>query len=183
MKIGLIGKMCSGKTYVGNILSRRCALKKFAFADKLKEITRDLFLMNTKDRKLLQDVGQAMRVIDPYVWINYLLYKIKDEDRVIVDDIRYPNELEALRDRGFTIIKLVVDKDTQKDRLMITYPDTYHLHLDRLNHESETYIDTMEADYIINSDKNVIENILQAIDSYYGKSVDSSSTLSVSSFS
>ena len=33
MKIGLVGKMGSGKTYVGNILSRRCALKKFAFAD------------------------------------------------------------------------------------------------------------------------------------------------------
>lgn len=182
MKIGLIGKMCSGKTHVAKNLARRCALKKFAFADKLKEITNDLFLINTKDRKLLQEVGHAMRVIDPYVWINYLLYKIKDENRIIIDDIRYPNELEALRDNGFTIIKLNVSKTTQKERLMHTYPNTYQLHLDRLNHESEMHIDTMEADYIINSDKNVIENILKAVDPYYGKTVDSSSTITSSMF-
>ena len=72
MKIGLIGKMCSGKTYVGNILSRRCALKKFAFADKVKDIAKDLFGMKNKDRALLQQIGQSMRNIDPNVWINYL---------------------------------------------------------------------------------------------------------------
>lgn len=94
--------MC--KTHISNILSRICALKKFAFADKVKEIAKDLFNMKHKNRELLQKIGQSMRVIDKYVWINYLLYKINNEDRVIIDDIRYPNEL-ILRDRGFIIIK------------------------------------------------------------------------------
>ena len=71
MKIGLIGKMCSGKTHVSNILSRHCALKKFAFADKVKDIAKDLFNMKQKNRKLLQEIGQSMRDIDPNVWINY----------------------------------------------------------------------------------------------------------------
>ena len=35
MKIGLVGKICSGKTYTSRILSRRCALKKF---DSLKKL-------------------------------------------------------------------------------------------------------------------------------------------------
>ena len=183
MKIGLVGKMCAGKTHVSNILSRRCALKKFAFADKVKDIARDLFNMKQKNRELLQKIGQSMRVIDQYVWINYLLYKINDEERIIVDDIRYPNELKALQDRGFIIIKLIVDKNTQKKRLIETYPNNYSEHLDRLNHESETHIDKLECDFEINSDENVIENILKFIDPYYGKSLPSSSTLSASMFS
>ena len=183
MKIGLIGKMCSGKSYVSKILARRCALKQFAFADKVKEIAKDLFNMNHKDRKLLQQIGAGMRVIDEYVWINYLLFLMDGEDRVIIDDIRYPNELEALREREFTIIKLTVDKETQINRLMDTYPKTYVQHIDRLNHESESYVDKMNADYEIKSDEHVIENILKAIDPYYGKSLPSSATLSVSSFS
>ena len=183
MKIGLIGKMCSGKTHVSNILSRRCALKKFAFADKVKDIANDLFNMKRKNRKLLQEIGQSMRVIDPNVWINYLLYLIQEEDRVIIDDIRYPNELQALHERDFIIIKLIVDKETQRKRLMETYPETYVQHLDRLNHESETYVDILNADFEIKSDEHVIENILKAIDPYYGKSLPSSSTISSSSFS
>ena len=152
MKIALIGKMCSGKTYVSSILMRRCALKKFAFADKVKEVAKDLFNMNRKDRKLLQHIGQSMRNIDQHVWINYLLYKIEDEDRVIIDDVRYPNELQALRERDFIIIKLIVDKETQQKRLMETYPNNYTEHIDNMNHISEMHIDKMEADYEIKSD-------------------------------
>jgi adenylate kinase family enzyme len=182
MKIALIGKMCSGKTYVSKCLMRRCALKKFAFADKVKEIAKDLFNMNRKDRKLLQQIGQSMRNIDQNVWINYLLYKIEDEDRVIIDDVRYPNELQALKERGFTIIKLIVDKKTQQKRLINTYRDNYKEHIDNMNHISEMHIEKMEADYEIKSDDHVIENILKAIDPYYGKSLPSSTLLSESSF-
>ena len=185
MKIGLIGKMCSGKTHVGNILSRKCALKKLAFADKVKEIAKDLFNMKHKDRALLQKIGKSMRNIDPNVWINYLLYNLNNDsfDRFIIDDIRYPNELLALQERGFIIIKLIVDKDTQRERLIKTYPNTFQEHLDRLNHESEINIDNMEGDFTIKSDENIIENILECIDPYYGKSLDSSSTFSASMFS
>ena len=185
MKIALIGKICSGKTYVSNILSRRCALKKYSFSDKLKSVAKDLFDMQHKDRVLLQKLGQSMRDIDPYVWINYLLFTINKDTfgRIIVDDVRFPNELMALRERGFIIIKLVVDKDLQKRRIMETYPLDYDKHFESLSDESEIHVDNMEGDFTIKSDENVIENILECIDPYYGKGLDSSSTISSSSFS
>jgi dephospho-CoA kinase len=183
MKVGLIGKMCSGKTYVSCVLSRRCALKKFAFADKVKEIAVDLFGMEKKDRKLLQQIGQSMRDIDENVWINYLIKSTKNKDRIIIDDIRYPNELETLKKNGFTIIKLVIDDKTQEERIMSTYPEMYEQHLNNRNHKSEIYIDSMKADYEIVSDENVIENILKSIDPYYGKSIPSSAIISSSWFS
>jgi hypothetical protein len=184
MKIALLGKICSGKTYVSNALSRRCALKQYSFADKLKSVAKDLFNMHYKDRVLLQKLGKSMRDIDPYVWINYLLFTI-DKDtfgRFIVDDVRFPNELMALKERGFIIIKLVVDKDVQKRRIMETYPLDYDKHLESLSDESEIHIDNMEGDFTVKSDENVIENIMKCIDPYYGQGVDSNVTISASLF-
>lgn len=183
MKIGIIGKMCSGKTHVSKILSRRCALKKFAFADKVKEIAVELFDMKQKNRHLLQSIGHSMRNIDNNVWVNYLIKNMQNEDRVIIDDVRYPNELNALLKEDFIIIKLIVDEQTQKERLMETYPETYENHLNNRNHISEKYVDMMKCHYAIKSDENVIENIMKAIDPYYGKSLPSTATISSSSFS
>ena len=89
----------------------------------------------------------------------------------------------ALQERDFIIIKLVVDEKTQRKRLIETYPNNYQEHLDKLNHESESYIDQLECDYEINSDENVIENIMKCIDPYYGKTLPSSSTICASMFS
>ena len=47
------------------------------------------------------------RTIDPESWVNILLKEIKREEagtNIIVDDVRYENELIALRELGFKII-------------------------------------------------------------------------------
>ena len=43
----------------------------------------------------------------------------------------------ALKKRGFTIIYLDIDKETQLKRLQITYPDNWQQHVSNNNHESE----------------------------------------------
>jgi uridine kinase len=64
MKNGICGKMCSGKTTLANyILSKNPNYKKFSFADKLKEIAKDLFFMEKKNRNLLINIGTKMREI------------------------------------------------------------------------------------------------------------------------
>jgi len=70
------------------------------------------------------------------------------------------------------LIKIHIEKDLFK-------PNTFQEHFDRLNHESEIHIDNMEGDFTIKSYENVIENILECIDPYYGKSLDSSSSASM----
>ena len=49
--------------------------KKFSFADKLKEIAKDLFFMKEKNRNLLINIGQKMRDIDENIWVNYTIKK------------------------------------------------------------------------------------------------------------
>ena len=76
---------------------------------------------------------------------------------IVIDDLRYPNELEMLRKYNFTIIKLCISRSLQTERLKITYPKTYKEHLERLDHKPESYYNIMAFDKEINIVKN--ENI------------------------
>ena len=51
--------------------------------------------MKIKNRELLQSIGTKMREIDEDIWIKYVLKNNKNN--IIIDDLRYPNELEALK--------------------------------------------------------------------------------------
>ena len=58
MKLAFIGKICSGKSFLSKQIADIYDCKIFSFASKLKEIASDLFDMQQKDRKLLQDLGE-----------------------------------------------------------------------------------------------------------------------------
>ncbi len=138
IKIGILGKMGAGKTTLANEFIRQYPdFVKIAFADKIKELAADLFDMNEKDRQLLQAIGESMRKINPDVWINYAIKRARDHKYVIIDDVRYENEISALKREGFTIIYLDIDRDTQLLRLQDTYGDNYQHHANGDHHESE----------------------------------------------
>src|SRR5690606_31215020 len=64
-------------------------------------------------RLLGTDVGRAL---DQEVWIRYLLTHLPDGP-VAVDDVRFVNECEALRQAGFVLIRLTVPPDVLAARL------------------------------------------------------------------
>lgn len=147
-------------------------------------------------RMLLQEVGtDAMRdVIHPNIWVNALfadykpigdnllegeIRKLREEDLIypnwIITDVRFPNELDAIRDREGIVI-----------RVNRTYPDDICIHCNsrrdshnyrhtfvkgsgKVEHPSETALDDAKFDYYIenNSDiQNLIEkvkNILKVV--------------------
>jgi len=166
-KIAFIGKICSGKTTASEYIMKKFpGMKKLSFADKIKDIARELFDMKEKDRKLLQDIGTNMRSIHPDVFTNYLIKQSKEYDFVCVDDGRFPNEIAALKKNGFYIVKLNISKKLQLERLMTTYPNTYKEHIKRFGHQSEIemdYIDLSVFDLVINVDKEGLEKL----DKYY----------------
>ena len=138
MKIAICGKMCSGKTTLANHIMRTFSgYQIYSFSQKVKELCTDLFNMKYKDRKLLINFANKMREIDSDVWINQILKQTKDKDNCIIDDVRYHNEINALIKDGWNIIQLHVPYNIQNKRIMKTYPDNYHDHLDNINHISE----------------------------------------------
>lgn len=59
------------------------------------------------------DVGRAL---DPEVWIRYLLEHLPP-GQVVVDDVRFVNECEALRAAGFRLVRLTAPPEVLAARL------------------------------------------------------------------
>lgn len=62
-------------------------------------------------RRVLQHVGQTVRELDPDFWVNLAMDKIDTADTwnlpVVVTDVRYLNEVIALQNRGFTVVRVL----------------------------------------------------------------------------
>jgi dephospho-CoA kinase len=167
LRIGLVGKMGSGKSTIAKYIAENidnCYIT--SFAKKLKEIVNILFDYTEKNRDLLIKVGMSMRAIDKNIWINHLLTDIDNnlDKHIIIDDVRFVNELTTLRNNGWVIIKLDISREEQITRLKSTYPNTYQTHLQYIDDETEINIKDSMCDYIIVSDKDIyvtIDNILQ----------------------
>lgn len=178
VKIGIMGKMCSGKTTLSTHLQRYMKEKydiKFetlSFAGKVYELAYDLFDMSRvkKDRKLLQMIGTNMRMIDENVWVKYVMKQSKERD-VVVEDCRYMNEFDALYEGDFLLIKIEIDEEYQRERLKSTYPDTYLQHYENLKHASEMDIEKIENEkchLVLNARDNEVnfQKIEEFLDSY-----------------
>ena len=95
------------------------------FADSLKETAQVLFRIgewetNTQEgkkttinwigktvRELLQGIGQGLRdAIDPNLWVKILFANTEDWSNYIIADVRYPNELEAIKERNGVLIRI-----------------------------------------------------------------------------
>ncbi|MDH6625737.1 hypothetical protein M2271_003548 [Streptomyces sp. LBL] len=61
-------------------------------------------------RRVLQELGSAMRAVDEDIWIRPVLTKaIEANDAgvpVVVTDVRYPNEVDALKRAGFRLLHI-----------------------------------------------------------------------------
>ena len=154
-KIAFIGKICSGKSHQSNLLCERYGFVRKSFGDKPKEICRDLFGMVGKDRKLIQTVAETLKTIDQNVWINYVVTSIisSTETNIVIDDCRFPNEYEALKNLGFYFIYINISKEDQLSNIKKTYKDDYDQHIKNLDHISESYIESLRqyCDIEINS--------------------------------
>lgn len=165
-KIALIGEAGSGKDFVANYLMENYDFVRLAFADKVKSIAADLFptaySSDKKPRELLQAVGTKMREIDPEVWIRTVVRKVSDSQPYVVTDLRMPNEYEALKNEGFTFIRLLTSEETRMKRLRAR-GDVFKA--TDLTHDTERHYDSFEYDFTIGNDetddvKNQIDRIL-----------------------
>ena len=95
------------------------------FADTLKETAQVLFRIgewetNTQKnkkttiswigktvRELLQGIGQGLRdAIDPNLWVKILFANTKGWSNYIIADVRYPNELYAIKERNGILLRI-----------------------------------------------------------------------------
>lgn len=153
--VGLIGHARAGKDSVAARLGQRFGYQRVAFADQLKraalkvdpliltvptsggelydirlsELVTDHGWEYAKTypevRRFLQQYGQAVRELDPMIWIRAAMpavYAANDMNLpVVVTDVRYHNEARSLQARGFELIRVTrpgagLDGDAGKHR-------------------------------------------------------------------
>ena len=135
--IALLGKARSGKDTAAAWLVSHRAYTRLAFADPLKEMALgidplvstaagihvrlsvlvrdvgwDYAKVNYPEvRRLLQAIGQTQREFEPDYWLNVARRKLNGAERwnlpVVVTDVRYQNEAEMLKARGFRLVRIV----------------------------------------------------------------------------
>lgn len=94
-------------------------------------------------RSLLQKIGtEAMRdCIHENIWVNALSSDLKEDKNYVISDMRFPNELQAIKDRGGITIRI-----TRPGTAVGTHP-------------SETALDNSTFDYEILNDGSISDLI------------------------
>ncbi|QPB09783.1 dNMP kinase [Streptomyces phage Shady] len=163
--VALMGKARSGKDTAAAFLVDVHGYKRLAFADplkhmadevdpliptsvgvhvRLKSLVRDVGWEYAKDnypevRRVLQHIGQTIRDRDPDYWVRLLMAQVEGAREfgypVVVSDVRYPNEAEALRAAGFKLVRIYRPGNE-----------------DAGTHESETALDNYVGDAVIRND-------------------------------
>lgn len=162
MRIALCGKMGSGKSTIADLLNDEFDFVTISFGYGVKKIAKDLFNMKNKNRNLLQTLAEKIKEIDSDIWIKYALKDIDNIKNIVIDDLRFPNELEYLKKHGFTIIRINISREEQIKRLKNKYKN-YDDHINGDNHCSESFIEKFNVDYEFNSDDKLYKNILKII--------------------
>ena len=156
-KIAISGKMVTGKTTLLNaITALNPQFVKVSLADPVKDVAQRYFKMpkEDKDRSLLQKIGQQFRSIRPTVWIDLLNAEAEVNadggNSSICDDVRFPNEIESMKQNGWLTIRLEVNEEERLRRVKNTYGDNWQNHWDNRFEESETSLDgyDFEWDYV-----------------------------------
>lgn len=128
-KIALSGKFFSGKTTACEYI-REHYLKDaqhLKFAQPIYDVAHNVCKMphgeENKDRNLLQQLGTAMKVSRPNLFAELLVERAAEYHQILVDDLRFPGELKALKDGGFYTIRLEIDPELQEERIRALHPE------------------------------------------------------------
>lgn len=165
MRIGLSGKMCSGKSLVAEYLTKTYGFTEYSFARRLKELAKELFGIVNKDeqgRNTMQRLAEHLRSIDPYVWVRYTVEHMDMDGDLVISDVRYPNEYETLKKLGFMIVRMEQDPKEQLRLLNLNYPG---LPERLLYHYSEVALDKHTFDYTIhNGTEETLDDVFTQVE-------------------
>lgn len=110
------------------------------------------FEFNGKDdrgRKILQQLGnRARELFGENIWLLPMKKAVEDtKGNIVIDDVRYPNELEFCEDHDFITVRLEVPDKERRRRIKQLYGDISE---ERIRHPSEKLLDSVAPELRFN---------------------------------
>jgi len=161
IKIAFHGKMGTGKDTAVDYLINKYKGEKITFAQPLYDILHYAQSVcgfkKQKDRKFLQFIGTEWgREIDSEIWVKICVERSKKlEGNIYNNDCRFENELKALKDIGFTCVKI---KRQNCHHKRVGNGKTEHL--------SEKGLDDNLFDFVIEND-GTVEELYKKLEQIY----------------
>ncbi|MFW9992612.1 MAG: AAA family ATPase [Candidatus Odinarchaeota archaeon] len=169
--VGITGKMGAGKTTAARfVMTENEHFVLFRIAGKLKQIVQELDLPYTRDT--LQRVATFFREIDHDIWVKNTVKEIdatleKDSAScIVVDDVRFQNEVDFLRRRGFVIVRIKTSDEVRRERIerrdnISINPKTWK----RWQEDpTEEEVEKIQADYEVSNDGHMNELLAKVQD-------------------
>ena len=125
-------------------------------ADLLKFICEKFFgwdgNKDERGRPMLQYIGtDVIRTQEPDFWVGFIIRILRffpDKwDYVIIPDCRFPNEINLLRDEGFDVTHIRIERAVTPNGLTG----------EQAAHSSETALDGVAADVVIKNDGSIVD--------------------------
>ncbi len=147
LRIALGHQARVGKDTFADYVIQKYGGQKAAFASALYQLAgmNQAFLRQPveKDPTLLQELGTLFRRhYHENIWVDRLVDTLPENGVIIVTDMRFPNEMEAMKRLGFVTIQIV-----KEDRVIDRDP----------NHISEIALAGAKFDYVIHNDGSIEE--------------------------
>lgn len=122
MVIAFCGLKTCGKTTAAEYLVNENGFERMSFAGPLKEAAKLMFNLtdeqvygsekevvdyrwNLTPRQILQQLGTEVgRQFDNEIWVKNMQSRLRNAERVVIDDCRFLNESQAIRDAGGMVV-------------------------------------------------------------------------------
>lgn len=162
-KIAITGRMRSGKDTVAAYIGHHYSHTLMGFGEGVADVIATYFpeaWADGKPRKHFQVIGQGFRQLNPDIWVDDLVRRMKGLDRVVVTDLRQQNEYERLKQLGFTILKVEAGEAERIERIKAAGESVDY---DTLHHETEESVDSLPFDYLI-SNNATLDDLYRQVD-------------------
>lgn len=164
----ITGRLSTGKSVASDFFTRQYSHRKFSMASWLKyaitqhyeidSIHKNMEINGKSIRKIMQQVGMYMRMVDINWHVDEVIKQIKAgyfEKKFVIDDVRFVNEVENLKQFHPIVIKLECDKLKRVERAILR--DNRVPSEEELNDISESEVDLIKADYTVSNNGDVYD--------------------------
>lgn len=115
-RIALAGRMGAGKTHIATLLEDRGWVR-MSYATPLKEAAAKL--QAHPSRELLQQLANVTRYVEPHPLVAKMEAALENgaPTKIVVDDVRFSDELRLLENNGFKAFMVVAPREVRRRRL------------------------------------------------------------------